>query len=252
MVETNQKEKTGLRELIATESEAMPALFAGIVHEVKNPLAAIHLHLQLLENNIDQVEDEKLKSKMNDRVDVIKREILSLSESLQGLIQAIRSEVREDRNEDLNELVKGVISLLEPQAEKEGVDLFFEPGSLPASPNIDRTFIRQTVINLILNAIQAFQHSRRKHGEREITIFTGQENGMSYIRVADNGPGISLEDQQRIFEPFYTTKEEGSGLGLALVRRMITEMGGHVDVSSSPERGTTFTIYFGGPKLLTD
>lgn len=254
MVESKTElvQSRGLRELIGSESDTLPELFAGLVHEVKNPLAAIHLHLQLLESNIDQVEDERLKTKMNQRVDVIKKEIISLSDSLQGFIRAIRSEVREDRNEELNDLIAGVISLLEPQAEKEGVDLIFEPGKLPSLPNIDRTFVRQTVINLILNAIQAFSQSRRKPGEREITIETGQENQSSFIRISDNGPGISLEDQERIFEPFYTTKQSGSGLGLALVRRMINEMGGRVDVSSTPERGTTFTIYFGGPRLLTD
>ncbi|MEQ8351972.1 MAG: HAMP domain-containing sensor histidine kinase [Leptospiraceae bacterium] len=231
----------------------MPALAAGIVHEIKNPLAAIHLHLQMLEASLLEVDDEDLQNKLKSRVDIIKKEVLSLNDVLQDFIHLIRSErtVRTS-SEDLNNILSAVIRLMEPQARKAGTNISFEPGELRSGAEIHAGFIKQMVINLILNAVQALQQSDRPSGEREVHVSTGQENEQNFIRIADNGPGISTEDQNRIFEPFFTTREDGSGLGLALVKKMITEMGGWIDVSSDPRHGTAFTIFFGGKTALQD
>ncbi|MBU42093.1 MAG: hypothetical protein CMN76_02645 [Spirochaetaceae bacterium] len=229
----------------------MPALAAGIVHEIKNPLAAIHLHLQMLEVSLEEVTDEHLQEKLKSRVDIIKKEVLSLNDVLQDFIHLIRSErtVR-TTSEDLNNILSAVIRLMEPQARKAGIQIEFDSGELKAGAEIHAGFIKQMVINLILNSIQALQKSDVPSGEREVRVSTGQDNDQNFIRIQDNGPGISTEDQNKIFEPFFTTKEDGSGLGLALVKKMITEMGGWIDVSSDPRRGTAFTIYFGGKAAL--
>ena len=231
----------------------MPALAAGIVHEIKNPLAAIHLHLQMLEASLLEVSDEDLQQKLKSRVDIIKKEVLSLNDVLQDFIHLIRSERTVRTSSDyLNNILSAVIRLMEPQARKAGTEISFESGELKPGAEIHAGFIKQMVINLILNAIQALQQSDRPSGQREVRISTGQENDQNFIRIQDNGPGISTEDQNKIFEPFFTTREDGSGLGLALVKKMITEMGGWIDVSSDPRHGTAFTIYFGGKTALQD
>ncbi|MCB1166454.1 MAG: HAMP domain-containing histidine kinase [Leptospiraceae bacterium] len=254
MVDAQKKKDTAIAALSAElPSFQMPALAAGIVHEIKNPLAAIHLHLQMLEANLNEVDDADLQDRLKGRVDTIKKEVLSLNEVLQDFIHLIRSEKTvKTTSEGLNEILSAVIRLLEPQARKSGTSIQFEPGDLKSGSELHTGFIKQMVINLILNAIQALEKSSRPAGEREITVSTGREEEQNYIRIHDNGPGISAENQDRIFEPFYTTKDDGSGLGLALVKKMITEMGGWIDVSSDPRHGTSFTIYFGGRPALSE
>lgn len=252
MTDTKDTTETSLASISGeTPSFQMPALAAGIVHEIKNPLAAIHLHLQMLEASLSEVTDQDLQKKLQNRVDIIKREVMSLNDVLQDFIHLIRSErtVRTS-SEDLNQILSAVIRLLEPQARKAGIQVHFQEGNLKGGAEIHAGFIKQMVINLVLNAIQALQHSHRPSGERSIYVSTGMEEDENFIRIEDNGPGISAEDQDRIFEPFFTTKDDGSGLGLALVKKMITEMGGRIEVSSDPRQGTSFTIYFGGKAAL--
>lgn len=218
---------------------------AGLVHEVKNPLSAIHLHLQLLENQVLQVEDEALREQMKKRIEIIKREILGLNQTLQEFIRLIRSETRSIASTGLNEIVDQVVQLLRPQAERNQIRIDRLTGQVPENLQIDASFLKQTLVNLILNSIQAYE-SINDNRDRRIVVSTGIEDGRFFLRVEDNGAGILPEDREKIFEPFFTTKSQGSGLGLSLVRKMMMEMGGHVDLVSSPGKGTRFTLYFDG------
>ncbi|MCS7205978.1 MAG: ATP-binding protein [Leptospiraceae bacterium] len=231
------------------QNEALPVLAAGLAHEVKNPLSAIHLHLQLLENQIQLVENPSLREAMLKRVEIIKKEILSLNRLLQEFIKIIRAEKRNFTLLELNELIPSIVSLLKPQADKVQASIYFYPGRLPAHFEIDPLFVKQILINLIINSIQAFYTDKDATKKRKIEISTGIENELPYIRVADNGPGIPSSIQGRIFEPFFTTKQDGSGLGLALVKKMVEEMGGEIDFVSKEGEGTVFTIYFYGNSM---
>lgn len=227
------------------EPFTLPVLAAGLVHEVKNPLSAIHLHLQLLENQVLQVEDEELRAQMKRRVEIIKREILGLNQTLQEFIRLIRSETRAIAAAGLNEIVEQVVQLLGPQAGRSQIRLETNTGAVPDHLQMDASFLKQTLVNLILNSIQAYE-TVDDNRDRLIVVTTGTENGRFFLRVEDNGAGILPEDREKIFEPFFTTKVHGSGLGLSLVRKMMMEMGGHVDLVSSPGKGTRFTLYFDG------
>ncbi len=229
----------------------LPAVAAGLVHEVKNPLAAMHMHLQLLEGYITEVTDPELREKMNRKVGVLKREITNLNQSLQDFIRLIRAEKNQALpTVDFSQVVGDVVGFLEPQASREGVEIQFLPGKIDEPVRVDRSFVRQIVMNLVLNSIQAFEKCERPEGERRVTVTTGMRRPFFFVRVSDNGPGIPEDLQNRIFDPFYSTKERGSGLGLALVQRMIAAMGGHVEVESRPGEGTDFTVLLGGPGLL--
>jgi signal transduction histidine kinase len=221
----------------------LPVLAAGLVHEVKNPLSAIHLHLQLLENQVLQVEDEELRNQMKRRVEIIKREVLGLNQTLQDFIRLIRSETRVIPAKGLNEIVEEVVHLLTPQAARHQIRIETVTAAVPDHLKVDGSFLKQVLVNLILNSIQAYE-TIDDNRDRLIVVTTGTENGRFFLRVEDNGAGIQPEDRERIFEPFFTTKAQGSGLGLALVRKMMMEMGGRVDLVSSPGKGTSFTLYF--------
>ena len=229
----------------------LPAVAAGLVHEVKNPLAAMHMHLQLLEGYIAEVQEPDLRAKMERKVGVIKSEISHLNQSLQDFIRLIRTE-RENvlPTVDFSQTIGEVVTFLEPQALREGIEVKFMPGKIGGAVKVDRSFVRQIVMNLVLNSIQAFEKSDRPLEERRILVTTGARDPFVFVRVSDNGPGIPEDLQSRIFDPFYSTKEKGSGLGLALVQRMIAAMGGHVEVESRPGEGTDFTVLIGGPGLL--
>ncbi|GIX40331.1 MAG: hypothetical protein KatS3mg129_0064 [Leptospiraceae bacterium] len=238
-------------EIIKLENETLPVLAAGLAHEVKNPLAAIHLHLQLLENQIHLVDNKELRENLLNRIQIIKKEIISLNRLLQEFLKVIRSEKRSYKIQELNEMIPSIISLLKPQAHKVGAEIYFYPGKLPINLEIDPIFVKQILINLIINSIQAFYTEPQNQKKRKIEISTGIENDIPYIRIADNGPGIPEDIQHKIFEPFFTTKQEGSGLGLALVKKMVEEMNGSIEFISKEKEGTIFTIYF-YPKSIKD
>ena len=247
-----EKAKTSDNKLvkIAEGSADLPVIAAGLVHEVKNPLAAIHLHLQLLEGYSDEIKDDDIRHKIQKKVNVIKKEILGLNFTLQEFIHHIRSEESKHAHElDINELIKDVIHLLEPQAAREGIHVEFFAGEFGRVSNADPVFIKQIIINLMLNSIQSFKSDMKAEKDRKIKIITGKRSDFSFITVEDNGPGIPLKIQEKIFDPFYTTKAEGSGLGLALVKKMAGEMGGSVELKSIPDEGTEVTIILGDRKL---
>ncbi|MCR9142541.1 MAG: HAMP domain-containing histidine kinase [bacterium] len=235
--------------VLAEAAGELPTLAAGLVHEVKNPLAAIHMHLQLLEGYVGEINDDDLRGKINGKVGIIKNEILGLNRTLHNFLSLIRPGVGEKEvSSDLNRLVGEVVDLLEPQALREGIDLQFQPGALESSRTIDASFVKQIVLNLILNSIQAFQASGDPVSEdRAIQVTTGERKTYPYVGIADNGPGIPDDVQARIFDPFFSTKRgKGSGLGLTLVRKMVQEMGGSVELKSAPGEGTRFLVIFGG------
>jgi signal transduction histidine kinase len=239
------------KEIVKLENETLPVLAAGLAHEVKNPLAAIHLHLQLMENQIQLIDKKELRESLLNRIQIIKKEILSLNRLLQEFLKIIRSEKKSFQIQELNDLIPSIISLLRPQAHKVGAEIYFYPGKIPMNLEIDPIFIKQILINLIINSIQAFYSDNSNPKNKKIEIYTGIENDIPYIRVADNGPGIPKEIQHKIFEPFFTTKQEGSGLGLALVKKMVEEMNGSIEFISKENEGTIFTIYF-YPKSIKD
>ncbi len=236
--------------VLAETAGELPTLAAGLVHEVKNPLAAIHMHLQLLEGYVGDINDDELRDRIAGKVGIIKNEILGLNRTLHNFLSLIRPGVGEKEvSSDLNRLVREVVELLEPQALREGIDLQFEPGELETRRTIDASFVKQIVLNLILNSIQAFQASAGPvTDDRAIQVTTGERKTYPFVGIADNGPGIPEEVQERIFDPFFTTKRgKGSGLGLTLVRKMVQELGGYVELNSSPGEGTRFLVVFGGP-----
>lgn len=205
-------------------------LAAGTAHEIRNPLTSVRGFIQLLDRKYGDDAPEKeyfriILSELN-RVNDIIREFLLLSKPTNPNLRLI----------DVNTVMEDVKTLMSSDALLRNIDLQFQLSDVPAICEVDVEQIKQVFINLIRNAFEAI----KLHGRLSVSIRVAGED--CEISFADNGPGIRKDALGRIFEPFYTTKEEGTGLGLTVSYRIIQNHGGTIDVESEEGRGATFYV----------
>ncbi len=223
----------------------LPTLAAGLVHEVRNPLAAIHMHLQLLENYVQEVDNTELRNKIQQKILIVKDEIINLNQTLNSFFSLLQpKKQKQEQSFGLDILIEQIVTLLKPQLNRENIQIHFEGDKIKKIEYWDQSFLRQIILNLVLNAVQAFKKCSDQKREAHIYINTKKHEKLIYIRISDNGPGISKGVQEKMFDAFYSTKQEsgGSGLGLTLVQHMIRNMGAQLQVESKTGQGTSFTI----------
>jgi len=242
------------------KAAALGRLLAGVAHEVKNPLNAMTIHLELLKQKLGggsvarpmarvaegggvRVADAPPahvtvdSSTVLNHVSVIGSEIRRLDEVVQGFLKFSRPEELALEPVDLAALVADVGEVVGPQANAAGVRLVIAAaGDLPRV-SADSSLLRQALLNLALNAVQAMpsggvlRFESRRAADRQVELV-----------IADTGVGIPPEHLARIFDLYFTTKDAGSGIGLSMVYRTIQLHDGHIEVQSTPGRGTTFTL----------
>lgn len=214
---------------------ALTLLAAGVAHEIGNPLNSLHIHLQLMERKLRKVA-EPVRDELQQALDVAHEEISRLDSIVQQFLGAIRPARLNTQLESLNLLVQESVAFLGPEIEDRNILVEQELRNDLPLLELDRTQIKQALYNVIKNAFQAMKSGGI------LRIRTDLEDHFVAITVVDTGGGISAEDMSKIFEPYFTTKSNGSGLGLLIVRRIVHEHGGEMDLASDEGHGLTLTI----------
>lgn len=222
------------RRLIHSERLAtVGKVAAQITHEIRNPLASIGLNAELLTDELPQDNDEGRRL-----VASIAREVDRLSDITESYLRFVRLPTPKVDNEDPGALVTSVLEFTRAELNAAGVELRLDIQPDLPEVAVDENQIRQALMNLVRNAREAMT------GGGVLQVQAGVTNdGRVRIAITDNGPGIPVADLPRIFEPFFSTKQKGTGLGLALVHQIISEHGGRIDVEHPPEGGTRFVIF---------
>ena len=222
------------RELIAAERLAtIGKMAAHITHEVRNPLSSIGLNTELLAEEVERLGPEATEARS--LVAAIAREIDRLGDITEQYLRFARLPEPRRQSEDLGELVRSVAEFARPEVESAGLNLDVHVPSTPPV-SIDEAQIRQVLVNLLRNAREATPRGGR------IRIATGLSDDTVELAVSDTGPGVPREVVPLIFDAFFTTKEDGTGLGLPLVRQIVLAHGGTIRCESAPGQGTTFLV----------
>ena len=217
---------------VTTKLAALGRLTSGVAHEVKNPLNAMVLQLELLKSKLtDQGE------RVGPHLEILSSEIKRLDRVVKTFLDFTRPVELRPIPTDVERLVREVFLLAEPQALKNNVQLIFErQGALPTI-NVDRDLIKQALLNLVLNGCQAMPTGGK------LKVKPQTDGQYVSLEVSDQGVGIPPEARQKIFSLFYTTKPGGSGIGLAMAFRVLQLHNGFIDFSSEGQQGTTFRVF---------
>lgn len=217
------------------DGEVLMRIFAQLRHELGNPLNSIKVTLQVLRENLDIFGKNKVNAYIARTIDEVGR--------LEKLLASMREFTRHDLLEigcvDLREVLGTFKGLVDNECREQQMTLTVEVGEDACLVRADSRALQQVLHNLWRNAIQAKVEA---DGHVVIRSRRGERNGTVKIEVQDDGKGIPLPELSMVFKPMFTTKTEGSGLGLAMVERLITRMGGSVSVSSEEDRYTRFDI----------
>ena len=223
ITEIKEMERLALRrEKLASIGE----MTAGLSHEIRNSLNLINGYAAI---------SMKMNGEISPYLSIVQDEAIHLSELTTSFLEFARDSSRRMVMADMQSVLSETIRLSEPRIKEKGIQLSKDYNELP-EVNVDAVRLQRALLNVILNAIEATANGG------EIRISAGTDNGWLYIAVADSGEGIPIDLRDKIFNPFFTTKKDGTGLGLSLAHKIISEHHGSIDLESEIDKGSKFTI----------
>lgn len=219
--------------LQAEKLSSLGELSAGIVHEVRNPLASIKGAIEILEDEL------KTDSPRKEFADLARKEIDRLDQLVGEFLRFARPAEPAKALSDPNTIVESVIALIENQAVSQSVTVVKDLQKDIPSVLVDPEQIKQVMLNLAINGLQAMNHSNGT--DKTLTFRTMERDGNCVFEVADSGPGIEPQNLSKIFDPFFTTKDHGIGLGLSIAHKIAAQHDGKL-VAENTGRGTSFSL----------
>lgn len=223
-------------------------LTGGLAHEIKNPLSTVQLNLQLLLEDLADLERDPQRfqrplplpanGRLVSRLRTAERETARLREILDDFLRYAGRIELERRPVELNRLCEDLVDFFHPQAQLAKVNLRLRRHPTDVVVEADERLLKQALLNLLLNAVQAMPD-----GGEVIIGVTRADGREAVIDVIDTGPGIPPEARERIFDAYYSTKRGGTGLGLAMARRIAEEHGGRVSLASEVGKGSDFALH---------
>lgn len=235
LVDISEKRGREARLRRAESLASLTTLAAGVAHEIKNPLGSIGIHAQLIRKALDGIDRDQTEGVLT-YLEVIEEEIDRLNKIVVDFLFAVRPMDTHLEDNDLNHLVSDLLSFVRFELEQN--DIVLESDLDPALPSlmIDPKYFKQAMMNIVKNAIAAMPDGGR------LRVATQTRGDEALLRISDNGVGMSEEVREKIFEPYFTTRDFGSGIGLTLVYKVVKEHMGDISVISKEGHGTTFTI----------
>jgi len=220
---------------------ALTTLTAGVAHEIKNPLGSIGIHLELMKKEMSgkqQIETQKVMENLL----VIKEEVDRLNRIVMDFLFTVRPMNAELSYDELNRVVRELLDFMKFELAEAGITV--DTDSAKASPQIlmDERYMKQAVINILKNAISAMPDGGT------LRVQTVQKGNELLLKISDTGAGIPDEYMDKVFEPYFTTKDFGSGLGLTLVYKIVKEHMGDIEINSKVGEGTSITLSFPVPQ----
>lgn len=215
----------------ADRLSATNRIISGVAHEVKNPLNAMLMHVELARMKLSRGDHD-----LSPQMDIISREILRLDRVVKTFLDFTRPVELKLTEVPVDSFLNEIVDLARPQAASAGINVSLAQQADNATIRVDTDLLKQATLNIVVNAIEAMPRGGELRFESEV------REDEAEIRISDTGPGISPELREKIFRLYFTTKKEGSGIGLAMTYRIVQLHDGTIDFSSEPGKGTTFVV----------
>ena len=219
--------------------ELIETLAAGVAHEIRNPLNSVQINLSVLEQELSAVVPDR-QAHVFVLLAKIAGEIKRLDDFVAEFLRFARPPALKVERLPVRPLLTDLAAFIRPEYASKGVALELELGG-PEAAWVDGFQLKQALLNLLLNALQATPAGGH------VLVRSGGDRRRLVIAVSDDGEGMSAETRERAVAPFFTTRAEGTGLGLPLVRRVVEEHGGSMEIASAVGQGTTVTLVLPAP-----
>ena len=216
---------------------ALTMLAAGVAHEIGNPLNSMNIHLQLLERKLKQAVPDLYEAELRELIEISTVEVKRLDHIIDQFLKAIRPSQPRVEPTEVNELVREAMRFLEPELNDRGLQLTLELHSELPPLQLDPDQIKQAFYNVVKNATQATPPGG------SIVVHSDLTDEYVTVSFTDSGEGISAENMSNVFQPYFSTKKSGTGLGLLIIRRIIREHGGEIEIASEEGKGATVTLF---------
>lgn len=230
---------------LAGQLAELTAVTGGLAHEIRNPLSTLRVNLQLLGEDWREIASGKVEASADvasvarrsvQRIDTLVKEVDRLAQLMDNFVRFVGRHELSIVPTDLNSVVGDLADLFEAEAGRTGVRLEFVPAAAALLAPVDINLLKQALLNLLINAMQSMPQGG------SLTLRCAAEHDEAIIEVRDTGAGIPPDALPRVFEPYFSTRKGGTGLGLPVARRIINRHGGRLTVETEVGRGTCFRV----------